>query len=110
MSKLTGKRVLITGGSSGIGAAAAEAFADQGCEVAVLARSRRGLQPVVKRVRAAGVPGHAIVADLSDRDATDAAIEQAVEKLGGLDLLVLNAASMAFGRFWEIDADTFDQT
>jgi NAD(P)-dependent dehydrogenase (short-subunit alcohol dehydrogenase family) len=110
MSKLTGKRVLITGASSGIGAAAAEAFAEQGCAVAVLARSERGLRPVVERVRANGVPAYAVAADLSDREATDAAVEAAVDRLGGLDLLVLNAASMAFGRFWEIDADTFDQT
>jgi NAD(P)-dependent dehydrogenase (short-subunit alcohol dehydrogenase family) len=105
MGKLTGKRVLITGASSGIGAATAEAFARQGCDVALLARSREGLERVARRVG-----GHAIVADLSDRDATEAAVAEAVEQLGGLDLLVLNAASMAFGRFWEIDADTFDQT
>lgn len=105
MSKLTGKRVLITGASSGIGAATAEAFAAQGCDVAVLARGTEGLERVAERIH-----GRAVVADLSDRAATDAAIAAAVEQLGGLDILVLNAASMAFGRFWEIDADTFDQT
>jgi NAD(P)-dependent dehydrogenase (short-subunit alcohol dehydrogenase family) len=110
MSKLTGKRVLITGASSGIGAAAAEAFARQGCEVALLARGREGLETVAARLRSGGGVAHVVVCDLSDRAATDAVVQQAVAALGGLDFLVLNAASMAFGRFWEVDADTFDQT
>ena len=110
MTQLTGKRVLITGASSGIGCAAAEAFARQGCSVALLARSREGLETVAARVRAGGASAHVVVCDLADRPATEAAVEQAVAALGGLDLLILNAASMAFGRFWEIDAETFDQT
>jgi NAD(P)-dependent dehydrogenase (short-subunit alcohol dehydrogenase family) len=110
MRTLSGKRVLITGASSGIGCAAAEAFARQGCAVALLARSREGLETVAGRLRARGAEAHVVVADLSDRPAAEAAVAQAAEALGGLDVLVLNAASMAFGRFWEIDAETFDQT
>jgi len=110
MTTLTGKRVLITGASSGIGCAAAEAFGAQGCEVAILARDARGLEPVAARVRAGGATCHVVVADLADRERTDGAVAAAVAAMGGLDLLVLNAASMAFGRFWEVDADAFDAT
>jgi NAD(P)-dependent dehydrogenase (short-subunit alcohol dehydrogenase family) len=110
MTSLSGKRVLITGASSGVGCAAAEAFACQGCSVALVARNRDGLERVAARARAHGVPAHPVVADLADRAAVDAAVAEAVRAMGGLDVLVANAASMAFGRFWEVDQDTFDAT
>jgi NAD(P)-dependent dehydrogenase (short-subunit alcohol dehydrogenase family) len=78
--------------------------------VALLARSEVGLARVAQRIRDAGGEAHVVVADLADREATGAAVEGAATALGGLDVLVLNAASMAFGRFWELDADTFDAT
>ena len=105
-----GKRVLITGASSGIGAAAAEAFAREGAEVAVLARSRPGLEAVADRVRAEGVRAHVVVADLGERAQTEAGVAQAAAAMGGIDILVLNAAAMVFGHFWEVDADAFDRT
>lgn len=110
MRLLEGKRVLITGASSGIGAAAAEAFAREGAEVAVLARSRPGLEAVADRVRGEGVRAHVVVADLSERAQTEAGVEQAAAAMGGIDILVLNAAAMVFGHFWEVDADAFDRT
>ena len=110
MRRLEGKRVLITGASSGIGAAAAAAFAAEGAHVALLARSRSGLETVAERVRSEGVRAHVAVADVSDRARLEAAVEEAVAALGGLDVLVLNAAAMVFGRFWEVDADAFDRT
>src|SRR4051794_26052296 len=110
MQTLAGKRILITGASSGIGCATAERFAAHGCPVALLARSEAGLEEGAGRVRAAGGTAHVVACDLADRAATEAAVAHAVEALGGLDVLVSNAASMAFGRFWEVDADAFDGT
>ena len=110
MRELAGKRVLITGASSGIGAAAAEAFAAEGADVALLARSRPGLEAVAARARAEGVRAHVVVADVSDRARVEAAVNEAATALGGLDIVVLNAAAMVFGRFWEVDAGAFDRT
>jgi len=110
MRTLAGKRILITGASSGIGCAAAERFAGHGCRLALLARGEAGLEAVAGRIRARGGTAHVVVADLTDRAATEAAVATAASALGGLDVLVLNAASMAFGRFWELDADAFDGT
>src|SRR5215213_5297141 len=110
MQTLAGKRILITGASSGIGCATAERFAGHGCHLALLARGEAGLEQVANRVRARGGTAHVVPCDLAVRAATDAAVAGAVDALGGLDVLVSNAASMTFGRFWEVDADAFDGT
>lgn len=110
MDSLTGRRVLVTGASSGVGCAAAEAFAREGAAVALLARSRPGLEVVAERARAHGVAAHVVPADLADRTATEAAVAEAARALGGLDVLVVNAAGMVFGRFEEIEPEAFDRT
>lgn len=84
---LRGKRVLITGASSGIGAAGAEQFAAEGCEVIVVARREDLLAEVVDRITAAGGAATAIPCDLADLDAVDALAQQ----VGAVDILVNNA-------------------
>ncbi len=110
MKALAGRKVVVTGASSGIGAATAEAFARQGASVVVVARSRDGLEVVAARARAHGVAAHVVCADLSQRTSAEAAVREAVALLGGLDVLVLNAAAMVFGPFWEVEPDDFDRT
>ena len=107
---LSGRRVLVTGASSGVGAAAAVAFAQQGCSVAVLARSRPGLETVAARVRGAGAPALVLEADVSDGAAVEAAVASVVAEWGGLDVVVANAAAMAFGAFADVPAADFDRT
>ena len=85
-----GRAVLVTGGSRGIGAAVARAFAAAGDRVAV----HHGRNAEKARAVAAGLPGsgHAVVgADLRDPDAVRAMVDAAAEALGGLDVLVNNA-------------------
>ncbi|OHU92387.1 SDR family oxidoreductase [Mycobacterium talmoniae] len=88
---LRGKRVLLTGASSGIGEAAAEQFAARGATVVAVARRQDLLDAVVGRITAAGGDATAIACDLSDLDAVDALAADVQERLGGVDILINNA-------------------
>jgi NAD(P)-dependent dehydrogenase (short-subunit alcohol dehydrogenase family)/uncharacterized protein YndB with AHSA1/START domain len=107
---LPGQRVLVTGGSSGIGLAVAEALAREGAEVALLARNELGLAAAKRKLAEYAAEAVTVTADVSDREALSAAIEKAVTQLGGLDILVTSAASLSFGRFTETDPEDFEQT
>lgn len=88
---LRGKRVLLTGASSGIGEAAAEQFAAAGATVVAVARRQDLLEEVVGRISAAGGDATAIPCDLSEMDAIDALAADVEARLGGVDILVNNA-------------------
>jgi len=108
--ELAGRRVLITGASSGVGVAAASAFARAGADVALLARSRPGLERAAEAARRYGGQAHVVCADVSDRPRLEAAVAEAVERLGGLDVLVSNHAGMVFGNFAQVSPEDFDRT
>jgi NAD(P)-dependent dehydrogenase (short-subunit alcohol dehydrogenase family)/uncharacterized protein YndB with AHSA1/START domain len=108
--EIDGMRVLVTGGSSGIGLASAEVLAREGARVALLARGEEGLTAAAERLRDQRLEVETIVADVTEREALTAAVDRASELLGGLDLLVTAAASLSFGTFVETDPDDFDAT
>lgn len=85
---LRGKRILLTGASSGIGEAAAEKFAAEGATVIAVARRGHLLGALVERIAARGGHAIAIDADLADVDAVD----RLVETVGPVDILINNAA------------------
>jgi NAD(P)-dependent dehydrogenase (short-subunit alcohol dehydrogenase family) len=85
---------LITGGGTGIGAAAARYFAEQGTAVAVVGRRPQPLEETVQSIRSAGGTALAIPADLADADAPVQIIEAVGEQWGRLDVLVNNAAAI----------------
>lgn len=89
--RLRGKRVLITGASSGIGEAGAEQFAAAGAEVIVVARRAELLEELTERIAEAGGTATAIPCDLSDLDAVDALADTVEKRFGGVDILVNNA-------------------
>src|SRR4051812_37154890 len=104
---MRGKRVLITGGSSGIGLAAVRLLVAEGASVALLARGGEGLEQAARELH----PAEPVLvsADVTDRAATERAVDDAVARLGGIDVLVANAAAGAFGHFLEVDPDHFDR-
>ena len=109
MRDLRGRAVLVTGASSGIGAATAREMAAWGCRVVVLARRAERLAEVVRDVEALGGEAHAIACDVIDADSVDAAVEQSVELLGGLDVVVNNAGVMYLGRADEAPRSEWDE-
>lgn len=88
---IDGKHVLVTGGSSGIGAALAEGLAAKGAVVGICARRTDRLEEVLARVREHSPGSRAWTVDLNDLDGIDAFATTAAEELGGVDVLVNNA-------------------
>lgn len=109
MRRLEGHRALVTGASSGIGAATAQLLAREGADVALLARSESGLLRVAARVVDEGRQAIVLRADVADRPSLEAAVAEAARQLGGLDVVVVAAAAGAFGRFDEIPPEDFDR-
>jgi len=89
---IAGARILVTGASSGIGAALAPLLAARGAVVGIVARRRDRLEQVLARCREHSPGSAAFVADLSDLDRAVAVVDDAWEALGGIDVLVNNAA------------------
>ena len=104
--RLETKRVIITGGSTGIGAAVARRFLAEGAKVAVWCRN-----PDNARAIAAELPGLAVVAavDVADADGVDRAFAESLERLGGLDVLICNAGISIRHAFTDITRDEFDR-
>lgn len=87
--ELSGKTVLVTGSSRGIGRAIAEAFCDEGCQVAVNARNDDRLQTCASAIGAAA----AIVGDVANPVEARGVVDEALRVLGGLDILICNVGS-----------------
>ena len=98
---LRGKRILVTGASSGIGEAAAELFADQGAAVITVARRRWRLEELASRIEARGGQCYAVPCDLSNLDEIGQLIGEVDERFGGVDILVNNAAISIWRPFLE---------
>lgn len=88
MTDLTGKTALITGASRGIGEAAARLFAEAGANVVLAARSTGDIERIAGEI---GAQASAVACDVSKYDDVKAAVDHAVERFGGLDILVGNA-------------------
>ncbi len=91
MSELVARRVVVTGATSGLGAAMADALLEQGAAVAFAARPTPRLDDAVGSRRARGLEAYALAMDVLDEDAVASAPARAFELLGGVDLVVNNA-------------------
>jgi short-subunit dehydrogenase len=101
--ELRDARVIVTGASSGIGAALARKFAERGAKIVVTARREELLEQLVGEIRSRGGTAEYVAGDLTDDVVRRAVLERAMTAFGGLDVLVNNAGVGAFGRFDEAD-------
>jgi NAD(P)-dependent dehydrogenase (short-subunit alcohol dehydrogenase family) len=111
--RLAGRKALITGGDSGMGRAAAIAYAREGADVAInyYPDEEPDAQEVIKLITDAGRSGVALPGDLRDEAFCTKLVSDAVQKLGGLDILVSNAGrQQAHDSILDISTEQFDWT
>ncbi len=106
MRGLKSKRVLITGGASGIGAATATRFLEEGSAVCVLDRDPKARAQIQKQLP--GLAG-ALAADVSDLDQVQSAFAEAVRTMGGVDVLINNAGVSIRHKFLDIMPAEWDK-
>ncbi|TFF39773.1 SDR family oxidoreductase [Mucilaginibacter psychrotolerans] len=111
--RLMGRKALITGGDSGMGRAAAIAYAREGADVAInyLPAEEQDAKEVIALIKAEGRKAVAIPGDLRDEAFCKKLVDEAVRQLGGLDILVNNAArQQAHESIMDITSENFDWT
>lgn len=108
---MTGRTVLVTGATSGIGRATAHLLADRGDRLVLAARSEDTLEQTRQECVARGAADVLVVpTDVADGKAVSSLFDRAGEAFGGVDGVVHAAAVLAYGYFTEIPADVFDRT
>jgi len=94
---LTGRNVLITGGTKGIGRHCAEIFAEEGANVAICARDNAGVTEAMEALGAKGVTAIGRGVDVSDKHALKSWVNDSAATLGGIDIVVANVSALAVG-------------
>jgi len=110
MKKLEGKKAIVTGGGRGIGRAIALAMAEEGCDVAVVSRTRSEIERVAGEINMFGSMGLAIQADISEPPDVEHIVHKTLNNFGRIDILVNNAGIAIFKPFLDLTLDDWDKT
>ena len=111
--RIAGKRAIITGAGMGIGRATAIRFAQEGARVGLIDINRAAVDEVVSRIAGSGGEALPLIADVSQENQVAYAVEQAVARWGGLDIVVANAGIELVGedaRVHELAKEVWDRT
>jgi 3-oxoacyl-[acyl-carrier protein] reductase len=107
--RLSGKTALITGASSGIGAACARALAAEGADFLLVARRRERLESLAAEVARAGGKAEIVVGDAREESTARRAVDAAVKTFGRLDILVNNVGVGNYKNLVDTSADEYDE-
>jgi 3-oxoacyl-[acyl-carrier protein] reductase len=94
---LRDKKVLVTGGSKGIGRRCADIFADEGAHVSICARTAAEVATTVTALHGKGVSAHGEALDVADKAALEGWVAKSAEVLGGIDVVVANVSALDMG-------------
>lgn len=108
MIDLKNKNALITGAGKGIGKAIAIALAKEGVNVILLARTQSDLDEVAQNIKTYGVQVQTLIADVSDINSVNTAVEKALSQFKTIDILINNAGIAAFGKFLELEPKAWE--
>jgi NAD(P)-dependent dehydrogenase (short-subunit alcohol dehydrogenase family) len=107
--RLKGRRIVVVGGSSGIGAAAVRRFAEEGASVVVSARREDKLATLCKEVEVAGGQASYVVGDVTSEESVEETVATAVQRMGGIDGAFNVAGVGGAGALHEISVEDFDR-
>lgn len=108
MSQLNDRVVIVSGGSSGIGAAVGSMLAEQGASVVLVARGQEHLASMAEELRGCGGSTAVVAGDLRDHEVADAAVAVALERFGGLHGLVHSAGDAPSGTIEDLTDDQWE--
>ncbi|WP_216828745.1 3-oxoacyl-ACP reductase FabG [Alkalihalobacterium elongatum] len=107
-TSMKGKKVVVTGGSKGIGKGIAQVFASQGATVAVVARNLAAAKDCVAEIKEAGGEAYAFSGDVSNRQSIENTVSSIVNNLGGIDVLCANAGIFPSKSIEDMTDDDWD--
>jgi len=103
MNRLASKKVIVTGGASGIGRSICKIFASEGASVVVADIDEAGSEETVREIKNSGGVSYAITTDVSSEISVHNSISEAVSLIGGIDIVVNDAAAFVFGAIEEVN-------
>jgi NAD(P)-dependent dehydrogenase (short-subunit alcohol dehydrogenase family) len=109
VAELSGKVALVTGGTLGIGRAAAVALANEGADVMICGSGQQHLDDALEAMRADGLEVQGFRADVSNADEVKALVAATVERFGGIDITVNSAGIQRYGTALETSEETWDR-
>ena len=109
MNYLQDKVVIITGASSGIGAASARELAAHGARIIIAAREAQGVEAMVGELRANGAQAYGYVCDVTSRAEMAGLAQFAQDSYGSVDILINNAGLMLFSNWTDLAIDDWDK-
>jgi NADP-dependent 3-hydroxy acid dehydrogenase YdfG len=109
MTRLRDQTVLITGASSGIGAATMRLMADEGARVVGVARRNDRIDSLISEIRATGGSALGLPADVTERDEVNRCVDRVIQEFGRIDVLVNNAGIMPLSPVRELRVEEWDR-